>query len=155
MARAQFLNGLERMQRRLNRLAAVPRAVTTVAMSIIEVHVPVYTGTYRDAIRWDTSNPLDCAIYVSERSLLESAGKHAANIAAMAIPTDLSPEQYITGGVHPAHPPVPYALHPYEELYPLRIERTGAPKTYDGAQMWLMAEGEARKELREQLRRIA
>jgi len=131
---------------RMKRARKLAEPVVGAAHNVVQGALPVYTGTYQDAVMLGPVTRGDAkglALSVTHESLMRSASSHAGDIRSKALPHDsVSPEHYAYG--YPSKDDVPFALIPGGSPYISRIEQIGSPLGY-GQGVWGNAIQVARK----------
>ena len=136
--------GIEELRKRLAAVHAIPEQVITAAHKEILPMLPVYTGTYRDAVQFAVSDGgAQAMLFISMRSLMDAqqTGQTELFDGGFGKPIDLD---YIDANIHGRPPSGPY---------PLRIEAHGRPttKSPSGQDAWDMTEDLVAVGIRERL----
>lgn len=146
--RVTFGEAADRIRKVRERLLLnVPQAPIDAAHKTLQAELPLYTGTYRDAVEIRADLQQDRAIFqlfVNEGTLRASAAQHEVDIAeggrpGRGVSDPLSPEDYIFGQARPTKTKRRYRIDSGSEPYIKRIEATGPPKSDQGQNAWALA----------------
>jgi hypothetical protein len=121
--------GIAELRRRLAAVEVVPEQVITATHKKMLPMIPVYTGTYRDAVKFAVSDGGQQAmLYVSMRSMMDAQQTGQAELFDEGLGKAIDLD-YISANIH-GRPP--------EGPYPLRIETLGRPtnKSPSGKDLW-------------------
>lgn len=134
----------------LKDLESLPFRVMQEAHQFIMAEVPVYTGTYKGAIKMETHfapGMASATIFMNKATLLESASQNKEPASVSSKYPDQTPTEYIDADVLVIEGEDTFVIVAVGDndsgrsltskgVYPERIEREGSPVQHEGQALW-------------------